>query len=156
MQEIRVVYNFKAGQEKVFAGLSDHVSFLSTSRIHCVMKRTGAPDPNGNGAVRVVRNGKLCFEEEISAFNAPHSYQYRIISLRGPFNLKLPLHHEFGHLELHRLDQETQLVWTSRFYFSVPLINRWIEKKLGHSISATFLFFLKRLEVRLADASGRA
>ena len=156
MHEVRVTHEFNFDIEKVFAGASDHITFLSTSKITCRMKRGGTNNSNGLGAMREVRNGMLRFEEEITAFDSPNAYEYRIVSLRGPFNLQLPFRHEMGRLELHALDEKTRLVWTSRFELPMPLIGRWIERKLGRSISATFLFFLKRLEVRLADASSRA
>ena len=156
MHEVRVTHDFNFTIEKVFAGASDHIVFLSTSEITCRMKRDGDTHRHGLGALREVRNGKLCFEEEITAFDSPNAYEYRILSLRGPLNLKLPFRHEMGRLELHALDEKTRLVWTSRFELPMPLIGRWIERKLGHSISTTFLFFLKRLDVRLAEASSRA
>ena len=156
MHEVRVTHEFNFDIEKVFAGVSDHVEFLSTSKILCCMKRVGYIEASGQGALREVRNGMLCFEEEITAFDSPHAYEYRILSLRGPFNLKLPFHHETGRLELHALDGKTRLVWTSQFHFSVPLISRWIERKLGRSVSATFLFLLKRLDARLQKSSGNA
>ena len=90
MHEVRVTHEFNFEIEKVFAGVSHHVEFLSTSKILCGMKRVGNVNPNGLGALREVRNGMLCFEEEITAFDPPHAYEYRILSLRGPFNLKLP------------------------------------------------------------------
>lgn len=149
MHEIRVMHEFNFDIEKVFAGVSDHVAFLSTSKILCCMKRVGNFNPNGLGALREVRNGILCFEEEITVFDPPHAYEYRILSLRGPLNLKLPFHHEHGRLELSESEGKTHAAWTSRFHFSVPLVGRWIERKLGGSISATFLFLLRRLDMRL-------
>lgn len=149
MHEIRVTHEFNFDIEKVFAGVSNHVEFLSTSKILCCMKRVGNFNPNGLGALREVRNGMLCFEEEITAFEPPHAYEYRILSLRGPFNLKLPFQHKHGRLELSKSGGKTHAAWTSRFHFSVPLVGRWIERKLGGSISATFLFLLKRLDMRL-------
>ncbi len=146
MHEVRVTHELNLAIEKVFAGVSDHVAFLSTPKIVCRMKRDGIIDANGQGALREVCNGMLQFEEEITAFDPPHAYEYRILSLRGPLNLKLPFHHETGRLELHDLDGKTRVTWTSRFHFTVPIISRWIERKLARSISAAFLFFLKRLD----------
>ena len=151
MHEVRVTHEFNFDIEKVFAGVSDHIAFLSTTKITCRMKRDGENNANGLGALREVRNGRLRFEEEITAFDSPNAYEYRILSLRGPFNLKLPFQHEMGRLELHALDGKTRLVWTSRFHFSVPFIGRWIERKLGNSISTTFLFLLGRLDARLVE-----
>lgn len=156
MHEVRVTHDFNFAIEKVFSGVSDHVAFLSTSEITCRMKRDGDIHPYGLGALREVRNGKLCLVEEITAFDSPNAYEYRILSLRGPLNLKLPFRHQMGRLELHDLNGKTRLVWSSRFNFSAPLIGHWIERKLGRSISTTFLFFLKRLEARLVDALSRA
>jgi len=154
MFEVRVAHEFNFDLEKVFFGVSNHVTFLSTSKITCRMKRGGNSEANGLGALREIRNGMLCFEEEITAFDSPHAYEYRILALRGPFNLKLPFHHEMGRIELDGKNEKTQLVWKSRFHFSVPLIGGWIERQLGKSISTTFLFFLKRLDVRLVESSG--
>ena len=149
MQEVRVVHDFNSNAGAVFAGISDHVAFLSTSKIFCRMTKTGDLDANGTGARREVRNGRLLFEEAITAFDSPHAYEYRILALRGPFNWKLPIHHEHGRLELQTVDEKTRVVWTSRFYFTVPLIGAWLGRKLAASISQTFLFFLKRLGQRL-------
>jgi len=154
MQEVHVTFDFNAPQEKIFACVSDHATFLSTSRIHCSMKRLGNPDANGNGALREVTKGMLRFEEEISAFNAPHGFDYRILSLRGPFNLKLPFQHEIGRIQLHADKQKTRLVWISRFRFSVPFFGPWLERKIAASISETFLFFLKRLNSKIIDDSS--
>jgi hypothetical protein len=153
MYEVCVTRDFNHGIEKVFVGISDHVEFLSTSNIQCCLLRTGEADPNGLGALREVRNGSIVFEETITAFEPPHAYEYRILSLRGPFNIKLPLHHQHGRLEMHNVDGKTRLVWTSRFRFSVPLVGSWIERKLGASLGATFLFFLQRLDDRLSGLS---
>ena len=156
MHEVCVVHDFDAGIERVFAGISDHVEFLSTSNIQCRLVRTGDADPNGLGAMREVRKGNILFQETINAFEPPHAYEYRILALRGPFNLKLPFHHERGRLELHSVDGKTRLEWTTRFRFAVPIIGNWIERKLGKSISATFVFFLKRLDMRLKESSRSA
>ncbi len=156
MQEVRVTHEFNFDIETVFTGIGNHVEFLSTSKIECSMLRAGEFDANGKGALRKVRKGMICFEEEINAFDPPHSYEYRILVLRGPFNLKLPFQHQLGRLELHAMNQQTQLIWTSRFVFAVPLIGRWIERRLGNSIRGTFLFFLKRLDVRLQNESNRS
>lgn len=156
MHEVCVTHDFNFTPEKVFAGISHHVEFLSTSTIQCRMVHVGDSDPNGLGAMREVRKGKLLFQETINAFDPPNAYEYRIIALRGPFNLKLPFHHEHGRLELHAIEGKTQLEWTTRFRFSVPIIGTWIERKLGESISATFVFFLKRLDARLRESSGSA
>lgn len=154
MKEVCVTHDFNHGMEKVFAGISHHVEFLSTSNIQCRLLRTGEPDPNGLGALREVRKGSILFEEAINAFEPPHAYEYRILSLRGPFNIKLPFHHEHGRLEMHEIDGKTRLVWTSRFRFSVPFFGSWIERKLASSISESFLFFLRRLDKRLQESSG--
>lgn len=154
MHEVCVTYDFDAPPEQVFAGISHHVEFLGTSNIQCRMLRLGENDANGKGALREVRKGMICFEEAITAFEPPQAYQYRIISLRGPFNLRLPFHHEHGRLELHQHNQTTRLIWHTRFRFQVPLIGHWIEKKLGKSISASFVFFLKRLDGRLQQSSS--
>ena len=152
MHEVLVTHEFNFDIEKVFAGISHHVEFLSTSKIKCSMLRAGESEANGNGAIRKVQKGMIFFEEAITAFDPPHSYEYRILSLRGHFNVKLPFQHQLGRIELQSANQKTQLIWTSRFVFAVPIIGRWIERRLGRSIRATFLFFIKRLDSRLSEA----
>jgi len=154
MHEVSVSHDFDAGIEQVFAGISRHVEFLSTANIHCRMKRMGDAHPDGKGALREVTKGAIRFEESITDFDPPHAYEYRILALRGPLNIKLPFHHEHGRLELHLVDGKTRIVWTTRFRFSVPLAGPWIERKMGQSIGATFVYFLKRLDKRLKESPG--
>lgn len=150
-----MTHEFNFAIEKVFAGVSDHVAFLSTSKILCSMKRGGVLEANGQGALREVRNGMLRFEEEITVFDSPNAYEYRILALCGPFNLKLPFHHEHGRIELQTIEEKTLAIWTSRFHFSVPLAGAWLDRKFGATVGETFLFFLKRLDARLQEASSR-
>ncbi len=152
MQEVHVHWHYKAPAEKVFSGLSDHVTFLSTSHIHCQLLSPGKDYRNGLGAVREVRSGLLVFEEEIGLFEASHAYEYRIRSLRGPFGWKIPFQHEQGRIELEEVKGETEVSWTSRFHFPIPLIGHWLDRKMGKQIEGTFLFFLKRLDKRLIAA----
>ncbi len=156
MHEVCVTHDFKFPQEQVFDGICEHVEFLSTSSIRCRMIHEGKTDPSGLGALREVKKGSILFEEAITAFDRPNAYEYRILALRGPFKFKLPFHHEHGRLELAFIDGQTRLVWTSRFHFSIPLLGKWIERKLGSSISASFAFFLHRLDSRLQNSQARA
>ena len=153
MHEVCVSHDFDFPLETVFAGISNHVEFLSTSTIKCRMVRLGDTDPNGLGALREVRKGRILFEETINAFEPPNAYEYRILSLRGPFNIKLPFHHEHGRLELQYLNGKTRLEWTTRFRFSLPFIGHMVERKLGKSICTSFVFFAKRLDQRLQELS---
>ena len=147
-----MIHDFKFSQEQVFAGISEHVEFLSTKSIQCRMICEGKTDVNGLGAVREVKKGRILFEEAITAFDRPNAYEYRILALRGPFKLKLPFHHEHGRLELQSINGYTRLVWTSRFQFAIPVAGKWIERKLGSSIRTSFAFFLNRLDSRLQNS----
>jgi hypothetical protein len=149
MHEVLVTHTFRASADQVFAGVTDHVAFLSTSHIRCRLLKTGEADANGLGAFREVRSGIFRFEEEITAFTAPHAYEYRIRCLRGPFGVKLPFQHAFGGIELRVTNSSTEAIWASHFHFPIPILGEWLDRKLGESISATFLFFLKRLDQRL-------
>lgn len=155
MHEIRVSHDFGAPQYTVFSGISDHAAFLSNSQIHCRLLREGDSERNGYGAIREVRSGMFRFEEAITVFDSPNAYEYRIRGLRGPFGLKLPFRHEHGRIELDSHDGITRVVWTSRFHFTIPLIGSWLDRKMGASISATFLFFLRRLDKQLVS-NGRS
>jgi hypothetical protein len=151
MHEVHVRWHYRASAEKVFNQLSDHVAFLGTSQIQCRLLSPGKENANGLGAVREVRSGLLVFEEEIGLFEAPRAYEYRIRSLRGPLGWKIPFQHQHGHIELESKNGGTEVNWTSRFHFSIPLIGHWLDRKIGKQIETTFLFFLKRLDKRLSE-----
>ena len=52
MKEVCVTHDFNYDMHKVFAGISHHVEFLSTTNIQCRMRRVGETDSNGLGALR--------------------------------------------------------------------------------------------------------
>jgi hypothetical protein len=149
MYELCIHHDFKHDANTVFTLLSDHVAFLSTSHIQCRLSQLGTENQNGLGAVREVRSNMLVFEEEITAFEAPHAYEYRIRALRGPFGWKIPLQHQHGRIELSNAGNHTRATWTTRFHFNIPLIGHLLDRIFAKQIKATFLFFLKRLDQRL-------
>ena len=149
MHEVCVTHDFSFPPEKVFAGICDHAVFLTNAQIHCRLIRAGDTERNGCGAVREVRSGPFRFEEEITNFNSPHDFEYRIRTFRGPLNFKMPFHHEMGRIQLETIEQQTRVTWVSRFHFSIPLIGIWLDRQLSKSISDTFNFFLSRLDARL-------
>lgn len=151
MQEIRVVYDFNAAPEEVFAGISDHVAFLTATHIYCCLLRPGTTERNGLGALREVHSGLFRFQEEITVFDAPQLLEYRVRSFHGPFNSRFPFQHELGRIQLKVIGRQTQVVWITRFHFSLPLFGAWLDRKLIRTMGETFLFFLKQLDARLND-----
>jgi hypothetical protein len=150
MYKVCIRHDFKHDASAVFKQLSDHVEFLSTSHIQCRLLHSGSENHNGLGAVREVRSGMFIFEEEITVFDAPRAYEYRIRTLRGPLGWKIPFQHPHGRIELNTLGNTTHAIWTSQFHFNIPLIGPLLDRILGKQINATFLFFLKRLDQRLS------
>jgi hypothetical protein len=152
MYEVCIRHDFKHDISAVFKQLSDHVGFLSTPHIQCRLLHPGTGTHNGLGAVREIRRSGLIFKEEITLFDPPHVYEYRIRSLHGPFGWKIPILHPHGRIELHSLDTKTRITWTTQFHFNIPLIGHLLDRLFGKQLYATFLFFLKRLDRHLTAA----
>jgi hypothetical protein len=149
MYEVCIRHDFKQDASAVFKQLSDHVEFLSTSHIQCRLLHPGSESHNGLGAVREVRSGIFSFEEEITLFDAPRAYEYRIRALHGLLGWKIPFQHPHGRIELSRAENGTQVIWTTRFHFNIPLIGHLLDRIFAKKIHVTFLFFLKRIDQRL-------
>jgi len=70
-----------APPERVFAILADHEAMSEWLPVReVVRRRPGEPDPNGLGAVRVVRGAGLAVEERITAFEPPRRLEYRLLA----------------------------------------------------------------------------
>lgn len=154
MYLIDVTQTLPAQLERVFEAVSDHETLLSRGDAMCRVVRDGAEERNGRGALREIRNGAIVFHEAITEFDRPHGYTYIIRSLRGPFGLPLPVHHERGWLELSVSDEGTVVRWRSEFAVTLPLIGPWLERLIGPTFAVAFTQILKGVAQDLAHAGA--
>jgi hypothetical protein len=54
--------------------------------------------------------------EEITAFDPPRAYEYRIVEAT------VPIAHELGRIALHASGDTTRVEWTSRFRVALPVV----------------------------------
>ncbi|HSW15113.1 MAG TPA: SRPBCC family protein [Solimonas sp.] len=118
-QRIRIA----ADVDSSWAIVSDHERMASWSGFDRVqLTRSGAPERNGYNALRHMEGSPGTLQEEVIAWNPPHSYRYRVTQ-GSPF-----VCHQ-GEIRLHSAGPVTELVWTIRFRPRIPgtgALLRWI------------------------------
>lgn len=144
MIEIRLVAEFDGSPAEIFARVSDHESFFSGPGISCKVTRPGDSDHNGLGATREVRPVGLRFVEEITAWDAPTSFEYRVREC------SLPSNHELGRLTFSARAGGTEVVWLTRYEIPMPLIGGLVTALSAHVFSSSFRRLLARAGGRVA------
>jgi ligand-binding SRPBCC domain-containing protein len=108
MGEINETTTIKAPLQAVWDLISVQANWsVWTPARQVVLDPPGAPDPNGVGAVRVMRvAGPIAVREEIVAYDPPTAMSYR---LRSSF----PVRNYLAHMRLEDSDGETVLTWSA-------------------------------------------
>lgn len=142
MAQIVLEKTLNAPIEHVFELLSDHAAYANNFRgvTRSELKREGAPDPNGLGAVRAIATGPIRFEEEITAFDRPVRMDYLIVSVNAP------VEHEGGSIRLEPAGEGTHVLWTSTFTATTPVVGRPMEAVLAAAFKRGFATMLDRTE----------
>jgi uncharacterized protein YndB with AHSA1/START domain len=124
--------------DQVFARYTDHVGWSTWAKLGRVtLAKTGSPDANGVGCVRVFHSA-MEVREEIVAFDPPHRMTYRLV--RGPVPLK---NHE-GQVTFEPHARGTRLVWSCRFEAVVPLTGGVLERALTRLFDKVLTRFVRR------------
>lgn len=144
MVEIRLVAQFDGSPAEVFAKVSDHESFFAGPWISCKVTRPGQSDRNGLGATREVYPVGIRFVEEITAWDAPRSFEYRVRECA------LPSNHELGRLTFAAKAGGTEVVWVTRFEIPIPLIGGPLTRLSAPIFSGSFRRLLERAGGRVA------
>lgn len=117
MGTIHVTRVLRAPAEKVFDVLADHARYGDLPGVRSAeLVRTGAPDPNGVGALRRVDVGLARFDEEITAFERPTLLAYKIVRSRPP------VAHEGGEMRFRAVPDGVEVTWTSTLRVLVPIV----------------------------------
>ena len=117
MSSISIDRVLRAPIGPVFDVMSDHARYDRFRGVtSAALTREGADEPNGLGAIRVIEARPLRFEEEITAFERPHRFDYLILSTN------VPLDHDGGSIRFEEVPEGTRVTWTSTFTSTVPVV----------------------------------
>lgn len=108
MVTVHVERTIAASPEQVFAWLADPANLTAAPLILSAGWAAKSPDP-GVGAVRNATAAGMWFSEEITAYNPPRSYSYRIIRSVPAFT------HEGGTVTLTPTGNGTHVSWASTY-----------------------------------------
>lgn len=136
MATVRVERTVDVARDSLFAVFADHEDYGRFRGVKkCELIRPGRDERNGLGALRRVHlGGPTVLDEEIVAYDAPHSYEYRIVRARP-----LPVKHTLGRVELEALDaNRTKVVWTSTFEIPIPIIGKAISERAAVQFTRAF------------------
>jgi len=140
MASIVLRARIRAPQEQVWQALSHHEGFPEFSVLDKVtLKREGSPDRDGVGAVRVMCAPGLCVEEEVTSWDPPHGYEYRL--LRGA-----PIRDHRGRVEVTGNGEATDVEWTVSFRPVVPGTGWLVGKLLQRGLGGLLRGLTRRLE----------
>lgn len=108
MVQLHVERNITASPERVFAWLTDPVNLTSAPLFLKAAWRDDSPPP-GVGAVREVIVAGAWLREEITIYDAPRSYSYRVVR-------SFPAcEHDGGAITLTPLGEGTHVEWVSTY-----------------------------------------
>jgi uncharacterized protein YndB with AHSA1/START domain len=145
VKTITVTRVIPAPAEKVFDVLADHANYKSFPGVKdSRLVKEGKPDRNGLGAVRWINAGTIQFEEEITAYDRPRRFDYRITKCSAP------LEHQGGSLRFEAIGGGTLVTWTSVVRVKVPVIGGLLTKVMAGKLGQAFGSMLKESERRLA------
>ena len=147
MHTITVTRTIPAPPEKVFDILADHANYKSFPGVKdSTLVKQGAKDRNGTGAVRRIETPAIWFVEEITDYERPRRFSYRITET------SLPIRHESGTVACEPTpDGGTRVVWTTTLTLKAPVVGDFLTKLLlAPQLNKAFGSMLKETERRLA------
>jgi hypothetical protein len=104
-----------APRDVVWSVMTDHARYVNwTSASRVTMERTGAPEPDGVGAVRVFHTGPVRVREEVLEFEPLDRMVYRVVS-------GMPVRDYRSEMRLDDDGDVTVLTWSSSFEPRIPL-----------------------------------
>ncbi len=136
MPRVRVTQFVKAPREEAWAFYTDHAgwsSWAGAGKVH--LSKTGAPERDGVGCVRVIVNPGVTVEEEVTAFEAPRRMVYRVVGGR------MPLKNHEGEVLFEERDGGTFITWSCYFEPTLPATG-WVMK---HVIAGVFRRILEKM-----------
>ncbi|MFC9893714.1 SRPBCC family protein [Nocardia sp. NPDC127579] len=115
MQTITVERVIAAPLEEVFEWCSVTTNYeRSRWVLRCTLDRPGAGAPYGVGAIRLHTWLIGRFDERVTRYDAPHSFDY-VVDRSFP-----PARHEGGSMTFTEVPGGTKVVWTTRAEVAIP------------------------------------
>ncbi|KHO21798.1 SRPBCC family protein [Mycolicibacterium setense] len=131
MQTVTVERTIAAPQEEVFDFMSNAANFTRSPLVlRQRLAEPGRQTAYGQGAVRILLWVVGWFRERITAYDAPHSFDY---SVERSFP---PSEHRLGRVSLTAVDGGTRVVWTTTFRVKFPLIGEALTRWVGRPMLA--------------------
>jgi uncharacterized protein YndB with AHSA1/START domain len=133
--ELHVELTIAASPEQVFDWLADPANLAAAPLVLKAGYAKGS-SKSGAGAVREVIGVGTWFREEITAYDPPRSYSYRILRSFPPFN------HEGGTLTFTRSADSTHVDWVSNYTHPAWVGGKLIEPVSHRLLRSSFLAVL--------------
>jgi uncharacterized protein YndB with AHSA1/START domain len=154
MVTLHVERTITAPPERVFDWLADPTNLTAAPLALRAGFAKGSSGP-GTGAMRQVTGLGMWFREEITAYDPPHSYSYRIVRSFPAFD------HEGGALTFSPSGDGTHVEWVSTYTHPARAGGKAMEVVSSRLLRWSFLAILagcaKALEVRPAiSGTGKA
>ncbi|ANW66025.1 polyketide cyclase [Mycobacterium sp. djl-10] len=135
MVTVRVERTIAAPPEPVFAWLADPANLVSAPMILRARWATSSPEP-GLGARREAIAVGMWLREEITAYDPPRSYSYRIIRSFPLFD------HEDGTLTLEPTRSGTRVCWSTTYRHPLVSGGKALEALTSRLLPGNFLAIL--------------
>jgi uncharacterized protein YndB with AHSA1/START domain len=151
MVEFQVERTIAASPERVFDWLADPANLVAAPVVLKVRWVKGSSSP-GEGAVRAVMGLGGWFREEITAYDRPRAYSYRVVRTIPPLN------HEGATLTLTPSADGTRVDWLTSYthpaYAGGKLMEAVSRRLLRWSFLAVLAGCAEALESQLAARTG--
>jgi uncharacterized protein YndB with AHSA1/START domain len=126
-----------APRNRVWEILADHEGMTEWFPAReVILRRRGAPDPNGVGAVRVARLLGFAVEEWITAFKPEERMEYGLTA-------GAPVRDHRAEVVLSTVDGETRVTWSVALRPKIPA-TRWLLERALSGVLRDALAGLKR------------
>jgi hypothetical protein len=91
------------------------------------LEREGQTDRNGVGAIRKMRTGRYTVREEVTEFDAPRRFTYKLLS-------GMPVRDYSATVTLEPQPSGTRITWRNSYRPSLPLTGPLLRRRLGKVI----------------------
>jgi uncharacterized protein YndB with AHSA1/START domain len=130
--------------EVVWEVLADHRGMTGWTPVRkAELEREGDPAPNGVGAIRVLHAVGPPIREEITVFEPPRLFEYKMLS-------GAPVRNYLGRVLLEPADAGTEVDWTVTLTPRLPAAHLVVRQVISSLISG----LVKEAEQRVAAAPG--
>jgi uncharacterized protein YndB with AHSA1/START domain len=113
------------------------------------LEREGDPAPDGVGAIRVMRTGKITVRERVVAFEPEKRLAYQLLS-------GLPVKDYQAEVVLTPQGGDkgtTELVWRATFKPQLPLTGKWAKRRLQETLDQWSAALARHAERAATEAS---